>query len=96
MQSEPPSPRRPGLAKSGTLPRRIRAAAVVRHWCNRHRVTEREFAGVVDVNKRTADEMLDASRPIPLDTLFSDELTERHALDLLDELRLAILSRRSA
>lgn len=88
--SRPPPVRRPGLAK--VQPRREETVAVVRRAAQRWRMSERDLAQVLEVSKSRADAYLDAEAAFPLDALLA--LPERHALELLDDLRDLIRSRR--
>jgi len=85
-------PRRPAVP-----PRRLElgvlAAKLVRDWTKKRRVSERDLAGVLEVSKKVADEMLVAEKHFAFRDVLA--LPDRDALDLLDELRLLILSRRS-
>lgn len=88
----------------------IDAAKFLRLWTKKRRVSERDLAASIEVSKRVADDMLTIelrsandsdAEPTPVvpqkhfairDALL---INDRDALDLLDELRLFILSRRS-
>lgn len=85
----------------------IEAAQLLRRWTKKRRVSERDLADGLEVSKRVADDMLGTELAANAEPT-SDDVPQKHfavrdvllindrdALDLLDELRLLILSRRS-
>lgn len=83
--------RAPLLRKCGVQPLREQARDVLVAWCTRRRVSERDLGASTGKNKKIVADILDGEAGWPVETILAQN--DRDALDLLDELRLLVLSR---
>ena len=86
-------PRKPALSdrKKGV---RLAIVAALREHGQRWRMSERDFAAVAELCKSVVDGMLDADRPVHVESLLL--LPDARALEIIDALRDIVRDRRSA
>lgn len=90
-----PTLRRPGLqaARPRVYEERVASSADLRAWAARRRVSVRDLADILGVSVRVAQQKLSGEVPLGVDEIRA--LPIKDALELFDEMRLAVLQRRA-
>lgn len=89
-------PRRPGLkaARPRVYEQRLISSAILRAWCQRRRVSVRDFADALKVSERVARQKLSGEIPFGMDEL--QALPVNDGLEILNATISALIQRRSA